>query len=44
MASCSEKTFQFNYAALCSMSDALTGKWNLPLPTRGQALFSITAP
>jgi hypothetical protein len=27
--------FQSDYAALYSMSDALTGKWNQPLLTRG---------
>jgi hypothetical protein len=44
MASCSEKAFQSDYAALYSMSDALTGKWNLPLLTRGHALPTSTAP
>ena len=44
MASCSEKAFQSDYAALYSRSDALTGKWNLPLLTGGQSLPTITAP
>ena len=44
MASWSEKAFQSDYAALYSMSDALTGKWNLPLLARGQAIPTITAP
>jgi hypothetical protein len=42
--SCSEKAFQSDYAALYSMSGALTGKSNLRLLPRSQGLPTITAP
>jgi hypothetical protein len=34
------KAFQSDYAPLYSVSDALTGKWNLPLP-EAQAVPTI---